>query len=69
LAQPAFYANITLAGGPAPARAYIEALLPDVLAGRIQPGCVFDCVVRLEQVPDGYRVMDERLAIKVLINL
>ncbi len=67
-AQPTFYDNITIAGGPAPARAYIEELLPDVLEGRIEPGRVFDRVARLEDVPDGYRAMNDREAIKVLIE-
>src|SRR5437588_235131 len=66
--RPAFYNNVTLSGGPAPARAYIEELLPDVLEGRIEPGRVFDRVVRLNEVPDGYRAMNERDAIKVLIG-
>jgi threonine dehydrogenase-like Zn-dependent dehydrogenase len=66
---PAFYNNVTVGGGPAPARAYIAELLPDVLEGRIEPGRVFDQVVRLEGVPDGYRAMNEREAIKVLIEL
>jgi threonine dehydrogenase-like Zn-dependent dehydrogenase len=60
--------NITLTGGPAPARAYIEELLPDVLEGKIEPGKVFDSSVDLEGVPDGYRAMDERKSIKVLID-
>ncbi|MCC6928069.1 MAG: zinc-dependent alcohol dehydrogenase family protein [Gemmatimonadaceae bacterium] len=63
-----FYDNVTVSGGPAPVRAYIEALLPDVLEGRIQPGRVFDRVTDLEGVPDGYRAMDEREAIKVMIT-
>ena len=58
-ALPAFFNNVTIAGGPAPARAYIEELLPDVLEGRIEPGRVFDRVVRLDEVPDGYRAMNE----------
>ncbi len=66
--QPAFYNNITVGGGPAPARAYIAELLPDILEGRIEPGRVFDRVVRLDGVPDAYRAMDEREAIKVLIE-
>src|SRR5438309_813323 len=66
--QPAFYNNVTVGGGPAPARAYIEELLPDVLEGQIEPGRVFDRVVRLDEVPDGYRAMNEREAIKVLIE-
>ncbi len=67
-AQPTFFNNITISGGPAPARAYIEELLPDVLDGRIEPGSVFDWVGRLEDVPDGYRAMNERQAIKALIE-
>jgi threonine dehydrogenase-like Zn-dependent dehydrogenase len=65
---PAFYQNITVSGGPAPVRAYIEELLPDVLEGRIEPGRVFDQVVRLEEVPDGYRAMNERQSIKVMVE-
>jgi threonine dehydrogenase-like Zn-dependent dehydrogenase len=64
-----FFRNVTLAGGPAPARAYIEELLPDVLEGTIQPGRVFDRVASLDEVPDGYRAMDEREALKVIIDL
>ena len=64
----AFYANIMVGGGPAPARAYIEELLPDVLEGRIHPGLVFDRTVDLEGVPDGYRAMNERAAIKVMVK-
>jgi threonine dehydrogenase-like Zn-dependent dehydrogenase len=67
-AQPMFYGNITVGGGPAPVRAYIEELLPDVLEGRIEPGRVFDRTIGLEGVPDGYRAMDERKALKVLIR-
>jgi len=63
-----FYRNVTVGGGVAPARAYIEELLPDVLEGRIEPGRVFDRTVSLDEVPDGYRAMDEREAIKVLID-
>src|SRR5215212_125922 len=40
-AQLTFFNNVTIAGGPAPVRAYIEELLPDVLEGRIEPGRVF----------------------------
>jgi threonine dehydrogenase-like Zn-dependent dehydrogenase len=64
-----FFANVTIAGGPAPARAYIEPLLPDVLEGKIEPGRVFDRVTDLDGVPDGYRAMNDREAIKVLIDL
>lgn len=63
-----FFRNITLTGGVAPARAYIEELLPDVLDGRIEPGRVFDCTIGLDDVPDGYRAMAAREALKVLIQ-
>jgi threonine dehydrogenase-like Zn-dependent dehydrogenase len=64
-----FMVNVAIAGGPSPARAYIEELLPDVLEGTIEPGRVFDRVGRLDDVPDGYRAMNERQAIKVMIEL
>jgi threonine dehydrogenase-like Zn-dependent dehydrogenase len=67
-AQPTFYNNVTVSGGPAPVRAYIEGLLPDVLEGRIEPGRVFDRVVGLDGAPDGYRAMDARESIKVMIE-
>jgi threonine dehydrogenase-like Zn-dependent dehydrogenase len=67
-AKPTFYDNITIAGGPAPVRAYIEQLLPDILEGRIEPGRVFDRITNIEGVPDGYRAMNERESIKVMIR-
>src|SRR5438094_7553806 len=66
--EPAFYNNVTISGGPAPVRAYIEELLPDVLHGRIEPGRVLDRVITLDQVPEGYRAMNERAAIKVMVK-
>ena len=69
LATETFFDNITIGGGPAPVRAYIEELLPDVLEGRIQPGRVFDRVTDLGGVPDGYRAMNDRESIKVMIEL
>jgi threonine dehydrogenase-like Zn-dependent dehydrogenase len=64
-----FYDNVTISGGPAPARAYIEELMPDVLERRIEPGRVFDRTGSLDEVPDGYRAMNERESIKFLIEL
>ncbi|ASU58519.1 zinc-dependent alcohol dehydrogenase family protein [Nocardiopsis dassonvillei] len=63
-----FRHNIRLAGGPAPVRAYIEELLPDILDGTIEPGRVFDATTDLGGVPDGYRDMDDRRSLKVLIR-
>ena len=67
-ASPTFSRNLTISGGPAPARAYFDELLPDVLEGCIEPGRVFDFIGDLDRVPDGYRAMDERAAIKVMIE-
>ena len=66
--QPAFYGNVSIGGGPAPVRAYIETLLPDILEGRIQPGRVFDRTIGLDEVPDGYRAMNEREALKIMVK-
>lgn len=63
-----FGRNVALGGGVAPARAYIPELLADVLAGRIEPGLVFDRTVDLDGVPDGYRAMDDRSALKVRVT-
>jgi threonine dehydrogenase-like Zn-dependent dehydrogenase len=65
----AFWKNASIAGGPAPVRAYIEELLPDVLEGRIQPGRVFDRVGPLDEVPEGYRLMNGREVLKFEIAL
>ena len=63
-----FLRNVTLTGGVAPARAYIDELLPDILDGRIEPGRVFDRTVGLEEIPAGYEAMAERSALKVLVR-
>jgi threonine dehydrogenase-like Zn-dependent dehydrogenase len=67
LGVESFFDNVTISGGPAPARAYIEELLPDVLEGRIEPGRVFDRSGPLDEVPDGYRAMNDRESIKVMV--
>jgi threonine dehydrogenase-like Zn-dependent dehydrogenase len=66
--ETAWYNNLTISGGPAPVRAYIDELLPDVLTGKIEPGRVFDQTVGLDGVPDGYRAMNDREAIKVMVK-
>ncbi|GHH39640.1 zinc-dependent alcohol dehydrogenase family protein [Lentzea cavernae] len=63
-----FFRNITLTGGVAPARAYIEELLPDVLEGRVEPGRVFDSTMTLDDIASGYQAMADRTALKVLIT-
>ena len=66
--QVSFFGNIRVAGGPAPVRAYIDDLLPDILDGTIEPGRVFDRTVNLDGVPDGYRAMNDREALKVMVR-
>ena len=63
-----FGKNITLTGGPAPTHSYIEELMPDILNGSIEPGKVFDVTTGLDGVPEGYRSMDARTALKVLVT-
>jgi threonine dehydrogenase-like Zn-dependent dehydrogenase len=63
-----FRQNLRLAGGPAPVRAYIEELMPDILNGTIEPGKVFDVTTNLDGVPAGYQDMADRKSLKVLIR-
>ncbi|MFD4509099.1 alcohol dehydrogenase catalytic domain-containing protein [Streptomyces sp. NPDC058457] len=68
LGFPEFLRNITLTGGVAPSRAYIEELMPHILNGAIHPGRVFDRTVALDDVAEGYRLMNDREALKVLVR-
>jgi alcohol dehydrogenase len=60
--------NVSLRGGVAPVRAYADELLADVLGGTLDPSPVFTKTVSLEDVADGYRAMDDREAVKVLVR-
>jgi threonine dehydrogenase-like Zn-dependent dehydrogenase len=66
--QPLFFSHVHLHGGPAPVRRYLPKLIDLVFSGTIDPGKVFDLVLPLEQVAEGYRAMDERRAIKTLLR-
>jgi threonine dehydrogenase-like Zn-dependent dehydrogenase len=63
-----FQKNVGLAGGMAPVRTYLPDLLARTLDGTINPGIVFDKVLPLDEVAEGYKAMDERRAIKVLLE-
>jgi threonine dehydrogenase-like Zn-dependent dehydrogenase len=63
-----FFSHVHLHGGPAPVRRYLPQLIEFILNGKINPGKVFDLVLPLEQVAEGYRAMDERRAIKALLR-
>jgi threonine dehydrogenase-like Zn-dependent dehydrogenase len=64
-----FYRNIGAHGGSAPVRAYLPELLDDVLAGRINPGRVFDFTTDLDGIADADAAMDSRRAIKSLLRV
>ena len=66
--QPLFFSHVHLHGGPAPVRQYLPKLIDLVFNGAINPGKVFDLVLPLTQVAEGYRAMDERRAIKTLLR-
>jgi threonine dehydrogenase-like Zn-dependent dehydrogenase len=66
--QELFYSHIHLHGGPAPVRRYLPELIELVWNRKINPGKVFDLVLPLDQVAEGYRAMDERRAIKTLLR-
>jgi threonine dehydrogenase-like Zn-dependent dehydrogenase len=63
-----FFRHVRLFGGPAPVRRYLPQLIELVLNDTINPGKVFDLVLPLDQVAEGYRAMDERRAIKTLLQ-
>lgn len=63
-----FFRHVRLHGGPAPVREYLPKLIDLVFSGTINPGKVFDLVLPLDRVAEGYRAMDERRAIKALLR-
>ena len=63
-----FFRHVHLHGGPAPVRRYLPKLIDLVLNGTINPGKVFDLTLPLDRVAEGYRAMDERRAIKTLLQ-
>jgi threonine dehydrogenase-like Zn-dependent dehydrogenase len=66
--QELFFSHVHLHGGPAPVRRYLPDLIDRVLKEKINPGKVFDLRLPLAQVAEGYRAMDERRAIKALLQ-
>ncbi|WP_284751804.1 zinc-dependent alcohol dehydrogenase family protein [Arthrobacter sp. efr-133-R2A-120] len=63
-----FFSHVHLHGGPAPVRDYLPELIDLILRGEIDPGKVFDLELPLEEAAEGYKAMDERRAIKVLLR-
>jgi threonine dehydrogenase-like Zn-dependent dehydrogenase len=66
--QPLFYSHVHLHGGPAPVRRFLPELIGLIWDRRIDPGRVFDLILPLDQAAEGYRAMDERRAIKTLLQ-
>jgi threonine dehydrogenase-like Zn-dependent dehydrogenase len=67
--QELFFSQKGLLGGPAPVRRFLPHLMDLVLERRINPGKVFDLELPLKDVAEGYRAMDERRAVKVLLRV
>jgi threonine dehydrogenase-like Zn-dependent dehydrogenase len=63
-----FFSHVTLHGGPAPVRRFLPQLIDLIWNRQIDPGKVFDLELPLEEAAEGYRAMDERRAIKVLLR-
>jgi threonine dehydrogenase-like Zn-dependent dehydrogenase len=64
-----FYSQRGLMGGPAPVRRFLPHLMDLVSERKINPGKVFDLTLPLADVPEGYRAMDERRAIKTMLRV
>jgi threonine dehydrogenase-like Zn-dependent dehydrogenase len=67
--QKLFFGQKRMLGGPAPVRRFLPDLIDRVLNGKIQPGKVFDLQLPLAEVAEGYKAMDERRAIKVMLTV
>jgi threonine dehydrogenase-like Zn-dependent dehydrogenase len=63
-----FYAEVHLLGGPAPVRRFLPDLIHRIENHDIDPGKVFDLTLPLDQAAEGYRAMDERRAVKTLLQ-
>jgi threonine dehydrogenase-like Zn-dependent dehydrogenase len=63
-----FFSHVHLHGGPAPVRRFLPELIDLIWNRTIDPGRVFDLELPLDQAAEGYRAMDQRRAIKVLLR-
>ena len=67
--QQLFFSGVHLHGGPAPVRRFLPELIELIWDRKIDPGVVFDLELPLEAAAEGYRAMDQRRAIKVLLSV
>ena len=63
-----FMSHVHLHGGPAPVRRFLPDLMDRIWERKINPAKVFDLELPLAEAADGYRAMDTRQAIKVLLR-
>ena len=63
-----FYSHVHLHGGPAPVRRFLPDLIQRIWERRIEPGKVFDLALPLAQAAEAYQAMDQRTAIKALLQ-
>jgi threonine dehydrogenase-like Zn-dependent dehydrogenase len=63
-----FFSHVRLHGGPAPVRQFLPELIELIWNRTIDPGKVFDLELPLDQAAEGYKALDERRAIKVLLR-
>ncbi|MBE6481313.1 MAG: IMP dehydrogenase, partial [Actinomyces ruminicola] len=64
-----FFSQVHLHGGPAPVRRFLPDLIKRIQADEIHPGRVFTSRIPLDAAAEGYRAMDERREIKVLLEV
>ena len=63
-----FWSLVHIHGGPAPVRRFLPELIDLIWNRQIDPGKVFDLELPLDEAAAGYRAMDQREAIKVLLR-
>ena len=63
-----FWSLAHVHGGPAPVRRFLPELVDLIWNRQIDPGKVFDLALPLDQAAAGYRAMDDRDAVKVLLR-
>jgi threonine dehydrogenase-like Zn-dependent dehydrogenase len=63
-----FFSGVHLHGGPAPVRRFLPELIASIMSDELDAGAVFDLTLPLSEAAEGYKAMDERRAIKVLLE-
>jgi threonine dehydrogenase-like Zn-dependent dehydrogenase len=63
-----FSTDVGVKGSGASARAYIPELMEDVLSGKVDVSAIFTKELPLSEIAQGYKDMDERREIKILVK-